>query len=120
MPFSRMSDSVGRLARTRRSGSGPDLTHHERRYQKYADGGIADFLRNELVRKVPIDIDETTLNSSHRNSAVICAVSSRLYPGFPASKACECVHCHTGSKAGSGAFILEMANYAHYLAMVRP
>ncbi|ANP88254.1 hypothetical protein BA011_22625 [Rhizobium leguminosarum] len=82
MPLS--SDSVA-ASQTRRSGSGPYLTHHERRYQKYADGGIAGFLRNELPRKVPIEIDETTRSRSHRSSAVTCAVS--LYPAFPASKA---------------------------------
>ncbi|MGB8816826.1 MAG: UvrD-helicase domain-containing protein [Rhizobiaceae bacterium] len=96
------------------------LTHHERRYKKYADGGIADFLRNELSKKVPVDIDETTLNRSHRNSAVICAVSSRLFPALPASKACECVQCHAESAAGSGDFILQMTDYTHYLATVRP
>src|SRR5690606_37947100 len=73
------------------------LTHHERRLRKYADGGIVDLLRNELPKKVPLDIDETTLNRSHRNSAVICAVSSRLFPALPASQACDCVRCRTGS-----------------------
>lgn len=96
------------------------LTHHERRYKKYADGGIVDFLRNELPREVSVDIDETTLNRSHRNSAVICAVSSRLFPDLPASQACECVRCRTGTAAGTGAFILRMADYAHYLMTVRP
>jgi DNA helicase II / ATP-dependent DNA helicase PcrA len=95
------------------------LTHHERRYQKYADGGIVDFLRSELP-KVQVDIDETTLNRSHRNSATICAVSSRLFPALPVSQPCECVGCRTGMAAGAGAFILRMADYAHYLATVRP
>jgi hypothetical protein len=96
------------------------LTHHERRYQKYADGGIVDFLRNELPKKVPVDIDETTLNRSHRNSAIICTVSSRLFPALPASQACDCVRCRAGSAAWNGAFILRTADYAHYLATVRP
>lgn len=96
------------------------LTHHERRYQKYADGGIVTFLRNELPKKVPIDIDETTLNRSHRNSPVICAVSSKLFPALPASQPCECVGCRTGTATGTGAFILRMADYAHYLAKVQP
>lgn len=96
------------------------LTHHERRYQKYADGGIVDFLRNELPKKVPIVIDETTLNRSHRNSPIICAVSSRLFPALPASQPCECARCRTGTATGTGAFILRMADYAHYLATVRP
>lgn len=96
------------------------LTHHERRLHKYADGGIVDFLRNELPNKVPVDIDETTLNRSHRNSAVICEVSSRLFPDLPASQACDCVRCRAGSAAWTGVFILPTVDYAHYLATVRP
>lgn len=96
-------------------------THHERRYEKYADGGIINFLRNELPRKVSVDIDETTLNRSHRNSAVICAVSSRLYPTLPVSQACECVRCRTETAADAGgAFILRLADYAHYMVTVQP
>ena len=96
------------------------LTHHERRLQKYADGGIVNFLRNELPRKVPVHIDETTLNRSHRNSAVICAVSSRLFPALPASQACDCVRCRAGLAARNDVFILRTADYAHYLATVQP
>lgn len=96
------------------------LTHHERRYKKYADGGIIDFLNNELPKKVPVDIDETTLNQSHRNSAAICAVSSRLFPNLPASKACDCLRCRSNSTGSTGLFILRMADYGHYLATVRP
>lgn len=96
------------------------LTHHERRYKKYADGGIVNFLRNELPRKVPVDIDQTTLNRSHCNSAEICAVSSRLFPALPASQACDCLRCRAGSTAATGVFILRVADYAHYLATVRP
>ena len=96
------------------------VTHHERRYQKYADGGIVSFLRSELPKKVPIDIDETTLNRSHRNSAAICAVSSRLYPALPVSQACECALCRTKPPKGAGVFILQKADYAHYLATIRP
>ncbi len=96
------------------------LTHHERRYAKYADGGIVGFLRQELPKKVPVEIDETTLNRSHRNSVEICAMSSRLYPNLSASLACECVRCRTPSESKAGLFILQTADYAHYLATVRP
>ncbi|WP_293676769.1 UvrD-helicase domain-containing protein [uncultured Phenylobacterium sp.] len=96
------------------------LTHHERRHQKYADGGIVDFLRSELRKKAPIDIDETTLNRSHRNSAVICAVSSRLYPALPASQACDCDRCRAAPPPSAGLFILQKGDYDHYLSAVRP
>ena len=96
------------------------LTHHERRYQKYADGGIVEFLRTELPKKVPVDVDTTTLNRSHRNSAAICAVSSRLFPELPVSQACECGQCRSTVPASAGLFILRPADYAHYMATVRP
>jgi DNA helicase II / ATP-dependent DNA helicase PcrA len=96
------------------------LTHHERRYGKYVDGGIVAFLQQELHRKVVVVIDETSLSRSHRNSAGICAVSSRLFPALPASRACECERCRRGLPAGAGVFILRRADYAHYLASVRP
>jgi hypothetical protein len=83
-------------------------------------GGIVDFLRNELPKKVPVDIDETTLSQSHCNSVVICTVSSRLFPALPASQACDYVRCRTGSAAWNGIFILQTADYAHYLPTVRP
>jgi DNA helicase-2/ATP-dependent DNA helicase PcrA len=59
------------------------LTHHEARYAKYRDGGIVAFLRQKLPRRVAIEIDDATLNRSHRNSGAICAVSSALYPDLP-------------------------------------
>lgn len=96
------------------------LTHHEQRYRKYTDGRIVDFLRAELQRKVPIDIDQTTLSRSHRNSAAICAVSSRLYPSLPASQACDCTTCRATPPEGAGAFILQTADFAHYLATFQP
>jgi DNA helicase-2/ATP-dependent DNA helicase PcrA len=96
------------------------LTHHERRYNKYVDGGIVNFLKQKLPKKVPFEIDETTLNRSHRNSSEICEVSSRLYPDLSASQACECVQCRTPSVTRIGLFILRSADYAHYLATVRP
>lgn len=96
------------------------LTHHERRHGKYADGGIVSFLKQELPRKIVVEIDEASLSRSHRNSAAICEVSSRLYPSLPASQACECVECRRGSPTGAGVFLLKTADYAHYLARVRP
>lgn len=96
------------------------LTHLERRHKKYADGGIVGFLREELPKRVAIEIDDTTLSRSHRNSAVICEISSRLFPALPASRACDCSGCRDQRVSIKGAYILPIADYAHYLATVRP
>lgn len=95
------------------------LTHNERRLAKYADGGIADFLQT-LPQKLKIEIDDTSLNRSHRNSAVICAVSSRLFPALAATQACDCASCRQAPPAHAGMFLLRRADYADYLATVRP
>lgn len=95
------------------------LTHHEKRYKKYSDGGIVNFVRTEL-RNVPFSIDDATLGRSHRNSALICAASSRLYPGLPVSAACVCEKCRSGAPSNSGLFLVKPADYAQYVASVRP
>lgn len=95
------------------------LTHQEKKYKKYSDGGIVKFVQSEL-RDVPFAIDDVTLSRSHRNSAPICAVSSRLYPELPASSACECAQCRTGVPAHNGLFLVKPSDYADYLARVSP
>lgn len=95
------------------------LTHNERRLAKYANGGIADFLRT-LPKKLKVEIDDASLNHSHRNSAAICAVSSRLFQGFAATKACDCASCRRSPPTNAGVFILKVSDYAHYLATIKP
>ena len=95
------------------------LTHHEKKYKKYSDGGIVKFVQVEL-RKVPFAIDDATLSRSHRNNALICAASSQLYPELPASAACECEKCRSSAVLHSGLFLVRPADYAHYVAKVRP
>lgn len=95
------------------------LTHHERKYKKYSDGGIVKFVQGEL-RKVPFAIDDATLGRSHRNSAPICAASSQLYPELPASRACECGRCRTRVSEHNGLFLVRPSDYADYVARVSP
>ena len=95
------------------------LTHHERRHKNYADGGIVEFLRT-FPKKIPVIVDEATLNRSHRNSEAICAVSSTLYPDLPVTSACACPQCRTNPPATAGLFIVRVADYPRYLATVEP
>jgi DNA helicase-2/ATP-dependent DNA helicase PcrA len=69
------------------------LTHQERKYAKYSDGGIVEFLQTKAPRRIKWRLDTETLGTSHRNSGVICELSSLLYPGLPGSRACECADC---------------------------
>ncbi len=59
------------------------LTHHAKKYHKYTDGKIKDFIQSECQnKKVQIEIDETTLNGSYRNNKLICDFSAKLFPDY--------------------------------------
>jgi len=58
------------------------MTHPDRKYDKYDNGGIVDFIKNEC-KKISCTIDDTTLNHSYRNSKAICTLSAKLYPLLP-------------------------------------
>jgi hypothetical protein len=96
------------------------LTHNEQKYTKYSEGGIREFLGAELPKKIKFEIDDKTLGVSHRNSAAICGVSSRLYPKFAATIACDCAVCRPGIDLTPGLFIVRAADKAKYLDQYRP
>ena len=73
-------------------------THQESKHKKYADGKIKDFFLKKC--KKLIDIDEDSLEVSHRNNQEICNFSSALYPEFPKSKPCACCRDNTGTYNG--------------------
>jgi len=58
------------------------LTHHDKKYQKYAYGKIKDFILNECKNSSCV-IDEVTLKNSYRNTATICSLASKLYMNLP-------------------------------------
>lgn len=96
------------------------VTHLEARLKKYRDGGIVDFIRSELPRKVACDIDVTSLVTSHRNSTAICELSSKLYPNFVAATACECPDCRQLAPVDAGLFIVRPKDLPRYLEARRP
>lgn len=96
------------------------LTHHEAKHRKYADGGLVRFLKEKLPRKIPCEIDEETLNASHRNSAAICDFSSKLYPNMKPSTACTCERCRNQEVDGTGIFIVDRTDYTRYIETYRP
>jgi hypothetical protein len=96
------------------------LTHHEAKYKKYADGRLTQFLMEKLSKKVRYEIDEVTLNTSHRNSAAICHLSSQLYPHHTPSTACKCAECRGKEIEGAGIFVVKRADYARYVETYRP
>jgi superfamily I DNA/RNA helicase len=96
------------------------VTHLEARLKKYRDGGIVDFIRSELPKKVACDIDVTSLVTSHRNSTAICELSSKLYPNLVAATACECPDCRQPAPVDAGLFIVRPKDLPRYLEARRP
>ncbi len=58
-------------------------THFSRKYKKYNNGKIRDFIINEC-KKIQCVIDTDTLSGSHRNNKIICDFANKVFPDLPA------------------------------------
>lgn len=96
------------------------LTHPTTKYKKYSEGKIKEFIINELGKKIKCEIDEDTLNISHRNNEVICTYSSKLYPDLPVSKACKCHECKNYTTYHNGVFLIKKSEVKDYLKKYKP
>ncbi|MHB8279719.1 MAG: UvrD-helicase domain-containing protein [Candidatus Humimicrobiaceae bacterium] len=91
------------------------LTHHPKKHKKYQDGKIKEFIENECIKKVNMcDIDETSLNRSHRNNKAICSFSSALYPNYKACEPCECEKCREVNNDHQGIFLVKSNQVKEY------
>jgi len=90
------------------------LTHNERKYAKYKDGRIKEFIQNEC-KKSNCEIDEKTLNSSHRNNELICSFSSKLYPNFT-----PCTSNQKEVTKHDGVFLVKKQDVKKYLEAYNP
>ncbi|MBN2835164.1 MAG: UvrD-helicase domain-containing protein, partial [Candidatus Delongbacteria bacterium] len=96
------------------------LTHQSQKYSKYSEGKIKEFILNELGAKIQCQIDEETLNVSHRNNQLICNYSSRLYPNLPTPESCKCPFCRDYSIDDEGIFLVKKSDVDHYLEKYKP
>ncbi len=90
------------------------LTHLERKYAKYQNGKIREFIENELGKSIIYTIDDITLGVSHRCGQLICEYASRLYPSLPATSSCSCCACRSAKH--QGVFLVkpdQAKEYAH-------
>jgi DNA helicase II / ATP-dependent DNA helicase PcrA len=92
------------------------LTHLERRLKKYRDGRIVEFLTEECPRKLQWEVDETSLRKSHRNSAKICEVASKLFPAMKPSEPCDCESCRVAPKVEPGLFVVNPSHMDAFLS----
>jgi len=90
------------------------LTHNEKKFGKYQDGKIKEFIQNECKR-ITVEIDEESLNCSYRNNDLICQFSSILFPDYiaPISKQNDEVE-------HKGIFFIKENDIDNYLAKYKP
>lgn len=98
------------------------LTHHEKKYINYADGKIKNFIVDACGKKIPYEIDESSLAFSHRNNKDICDYSSRLYKflGFSIIKPCSCNDCRNYQTEIEGVFLVRDVDLISYLERFNP
>ncbi|MNW37241.1 DNA-dependent helicase II [compost metagenome] len=90
------------------------LTHIERKHDKYKEGRIKEFIQTEC-RRIDCDIDEDSLNVSHRNNELICNYSSRLFPQYKPCRSNQ--HEVTGH---DGIFLIRKQDVEQYLQKYNP
>jgi DNA helicase-2/ATP-dependent DNA helicase PcrA len=97
------------------------LTHHSSKYEKYKDGKIKEFITNECNKtKRMCDLDETTLQKSHRNNKSICNFSSALYPSYVNCEPCECEKCRKEISDHQGVFMVKPEHVEAYCKKYNP
>lgn len=92
------------------------LTHNEKKFSRYSNGKIKDFILNECKSIFsPENIDETSLKHSHRNSKAICYLASKLYPNLPRNEPCSCHDCRVEKLDHIGVFYVKKEDILNYL-----
>jgi DNA helicase-2/ATP-dependent DNA helicase PcrA len=90
------------------------LTHNERKYEKYKDGMIKDFILKECSNNI-CEVDEGILCVSHRNNKQICNFSSKLYPQFK-----TCTSNQNKITGHDGIFLVKEQDVEKYLEKFNP
>ncbi|QYH37621.1 UvrD-helicase domain-containing protein [Algoriphagus sp. NBT04N3] len=94
------------------------LTHLEAKNKPYRNGKIANYLIDKCKNLIKDGIDEATLVVSHRCVSSICTYSSKLYPNFPITIACDC--CHNEVNIHEGVFLVKPSDVDSYLNKYYP
>lgn len=95
------------------------LTHHAKRYSKYRNGKIKDFIEEECSKGI-CEIDPDSLKISHRSNKIICDFSSKLYPEHPKCEPCECEKCRKNIPDHQGIFLIKEADVDSYCKKYTP
>lgn len=95
------------------------LTHHPKKYVKYADGKIDEFIRNECVNNI-CEIDTKTLSKTHRNNKHICDFSSKLFQEYRPCTPCNCENCRSYAETHEGIFFVRKQDIEKYCQEYSP
>ena len=89
-------------------------THDERKYKKYSDGKVEDFILNECS-KISVEIDKATLNVTYRNKQAICNFANKIYPEYP-----ECACIQQDDTEHDGVYFISPNDVNEYLKKYQP
>ena len=79
-----------------------------------SDGKIEQFIL-EQCKKIDIEIDKTSLNTTYRNEKQICDFANSIYPEYP-----PCNFVEKGTTGHDGVFFIEPSELAEYLDKYDP
>ncbi len=90
------------------------LTHLERKFKKYRNGLLDQFILNECSG-IQFDIDYESLSGSYRCNEEICKISNLLYPNLPKKSS-----LNKDNMGHDGIFVLEKDKLDDYLDRYKP
>ena len=89
-------------------------THEESKNNKYAEGQIEQFIHDKCKKKT-VEIDKTSLKTSHRNCQCICSFANSIFPHYEPYDADE-----KESTGHDGVFFVKPKDTAEYLKLYKP
>lgn len=92
-------------------------THHARKYRKYTDGKIKEFIENEGCKEY-CDVDEELLKNSYRCNSEICNFVSKLYPDLEALNSRQ--EIKSSEIDHTGLFLVDKQDLNDYLFKYKP
>lgn len=89
-------------------------THYEQKYQKYSDGNIENFIREEC-KSIDCDIDNTTLNKCYRCHKNIITFVNNFYKEYSPMEYTE-----IEEKEHQGIFVIKKIQVEEYIKKYKP
>ena len=90
------------------------LTHYDKKYTKYKDGKIEDFIKNECKRLKAV-IDKDSLNKTYRNRKEICIYANKVFSEYDG-----CEWEEKESTQHDGVFFVKRSDVNTYLEVYKP